>query len=59
MVDSVKKKGKRHRKDKRKRQTERGQRKIELSQLVSYLSKITLYNKYKSNLSDFTSEGKL
>lgn len=61
VVDSMTKIEKRQRKEKRKRKTDRGQRKIkQLSVSLSHIySKITLYNKYKSNLSDFTSEGKL
>lgn len=63
VVDSMKKKKieKRHRKDKRERKTDRGQRMIKqlLVSLSHIYSKITLYNKYTSNLSDFASEGKL
>lgn len=60
VVESMKKIEKRHRKEKRKRKTDRGHRKIkQISVSVSHIySKITLYNEYKSILSDFTSEGK-
>ncbi len=61
VVDSMTKIEKSHRKEKRKRKTDKGQRKIkQLSVSLSHIySKITLYNEYKSNLSDFTSKGKL